>query len=372
MPRPVPDPSTGWWSIRIKVGNERRKYNLAKQPGWRKVGDKMPKKPPPEVELLARRYQDMATMAKHGVDVSAARATDLAGYFATYAETYNLHRAANSQQILKRTFAHFLGYCERLGIKTMQAVTPAVCEDYMTARRKAGAARSTVKMERGCLSPIWVKAARNKVVPDNPWKFAVVPGKDDSAPPEFWTTEELDALIAGIRQPWLRDIVVVTVNIGARISSVLSLRWRDVLFDRGVVKLKSKTGHYEVPLNPVAKSVLERKKAESKTQLVFPAPRDPRKTLTVAVVYVAIWRTVQRLGLPLKGDYNHILRHTFASHAVMRGVPLVVVSKWLGHASINMTMKYAHLGQSESQRHMESFSLGSDAGPPPNDPSPRD
>ncbi|HKD43059.1 MAG TPA: tyrosine-type recombinase/integrase, partial [Myxococcaceae bacterium] len=42
----------------------------------------------------------------------------------------------------------------------------------------------------------------------------------------------------------------------------------------------------------------------------------------------------------------HTLRHTFASHLVMSGVPLAAVQKLLGHASIKTTMRYAHLSPS--------------------------
>jgi len=45
----------------------------------------------------------------------------------------------------------------------------------------------------------------------------------------------------------------------------------------------------------------------------------------------------------------HTLRHTFASHLVMRRVPLAAVQKLLGHASIKTTMRYAHLSPSVTE-----------------------
>jgi site-specific recombinase XerD len=38
-----------------------------------------------------------------------------------------------------------------------------------------------------------------------------------------------------------------------------------------------------------------------------------------------------------------VLRHTFASHLVMKGVPLKAVQKLMGHATIEMTLRYSHL-----------------------------
>jgi integrase len=47
----------------------------------------------------------------------------------------------------------------------------------------------------------------------------------------------------------------------------------------------------------------------------------------------------------------HILRHTYASHAMMNGMPLEVLQKQLGHADLRMTMRhYAHLCDTYKQK----------------------
>ncbi|MGA3716176.1 tyrosine-type recombinase/integrase, partial [Escherichia coli] len=59
--------------------------------------------------------------------------------------------------------------------------------------------------------------------------------------------------------------------------------------------------------------------------------------------YEAFKAALARAGIELpKGQRTHVLRHTFASHFMMRGGNILVLQQILGHSTIMMTMRYAH------------------------------
>ena len=55
----------------------------------------------------------------------------------------------------------------------------------------------------------------------------------------------------------------------------------------------------------------------------------------------------------IKDFHFHDLRHTFASHLVMAGVDITTVKELLGHKTINMTMRYAHLAPSHKVKAVD-------------------
>lgn len=63
--------------------------------------------------------------------------------------------------------------------------------------------------------------------------------------------------------------------------------------------------------------------------------------LTTPTTRRPMWRACKKAGLRQIGW--HVLRHSFASHLVMRGATMTAVQELLGHSSIVMTMRYAHL-----------------------------
>lgn len=60
----------------------------------------------------------------------------------------------------------------------------------------------------------------------------------------------------------------------------------------------------------------------------------------------AFRRALDKSGIELPPNQAaHVLRHTFASHFVMTGGDILSLQKILGHSTITMTMRYAHLSQ---------------------------
>ena len=131
---------------------------------------------------------------------------------------------------------------------------------------------------------------------------------------------------------------------GARISEIVDLRWEDVDFDANRIRLNGKKTKSDriIPISVTATEVL--KKNPQTSGPVFPG-------LTSNVIPIS--KVYKMAGLPKTG--YHLLRHTFAAHLATAGVPLRVISAYLGHSFGRTTELYAHMVPSEDDRSMEAI-----------------
>jgi site-specific recombinase XerD len=69
-----------------------------------------------------------------------------------------------------------------------------------------------------------------------------------------------------------------------------------------------------------------------------------------------IMKVYKKAGI--QGTNLHTLRHTFASHLIMKGVDPRTVQEYLGHSSLQITEKYSHLSKSHRRGAINVLSFG--------------
>jgi integrase len=152
--------------------------------------------------------------------------------------------------------------------------------------------------------------------------------------------QALRAAAASGENPRALTIIKLLVFTGARKGEIAQLRWDEVDFSAGLLKLAdSKTGQKTLLLNAPARAVLSEVERIDASRFVFPATRGDGHFEGVSKV----WRKVRHLA-GLTEVRLHDLRHSFASVAVAGGASLPVIGALLGHAHAATTQRYAHLG----------------------------
>ena len=149
----------------------------------------------------------------------------------------------------------------------------------------------------------------------------------------------------GLRQQ--ADIIRLLLLTGCRAGEIRRLKWSEV--DGEVLALAdSKAGPRTVHLCARARGIIGRQ-PRGESAFVFPSPRDVARPRGHCL---RLWDSARR-DAGIEDARLHDLRHTFASHAVMNGVPVPVVSRLLGHANVKMTLRYAHLADKEIEAAAE-------------------
>lgn len=138
--------------------------------------------------------------------------------------------------------------------------------------------------------------------------------------------------------------VVLSLTTGARKAEIMSLRWGQINFSRKAITLdKTKNGTTRsIPLVGEGFTLLEEraKVRNLKDDRIFPATARAKKSTYLDLE--TAWRSALKTAAIT--DFRwHDLRHTSASYLAMLNVSLVEIAKVLGHKTLAMVMRYAHL-----------------------------
>lgn len=150
----------------------------------------------------------------------------------------------------------------------------------------------------------------------------------------------------------LTPAVLLSMNTGMRRGELLALRWANVdmkgkqLTVEGSTAKSAQTRH--IPLNDEALDVLKKWKAQ--------APAGDR-VIAVDTSFKTAWGALLERA-KITAFRWHDLRHHFASRLVQAGVPLNTVRELLGHGSMAMTLRYAHLAPDQKREAVAKLTEG--------------
>jgi integrase len=267
-----------------------------------------------------------------------------------------------------------------------------VAELIRIARAK-GLAPWTIKGMLTPLGRIFALAMRRGIISENPLarlQSEELPKGESKDPPRVLSREQIAILLRSAPERY-RPIIGVAVMGGLRQQEVLGLRWSEVDFKAGVlrvrhqltrgdritpprpVQLKTKAGVRDVVLLPDLARMLQRLLKEIAAERGLPRPEDCVFTTTTGSPLN--YRNVSTRGLDKAADAAnlnppgvpkltfHDLRHTYGSHLAQSGLDPVGVQRQLGHARPSITMDlYVHEFETARRREQVSERLASALG----------
>ena len=164
--------------------------------------------------------------------------------------------------------------------------------------------------------------------------------------PDYFTEEEADALVDAAPSYPTRMAFRIMLRTGLRVSEALALRRVDLRLDQDppiiVVQTdspgnKARRGR-EVPVPAdLVESLRDLASFHSKDRY------QPMLNLSRQWVGQVMKDTAAQIGIDPARAHPHALRHTYGRNCVLRGVPIPVLQKWLGHASMVDTQRYVEL-----------------------------
>jgi integrase len=262
--------------------------------------------------------------------------------FGEIAADYLEYSMANKRS-WKRDRTSINALSREFGKHRLTEITPWLIEKYKRKRREQ-VSPASVNRELACLKHMFTMAIHWGKVEENPVKRVKL-FRENNRRLRFLSQDETKDLLNECSEH-LRPIVITALNTGMRLSEILSLTWDCVDFDLGVITvLNSKNSELRnIPLNTILTEELGRLKLHPNSEYVF-ARKSGQPPLSIRTAWE---NALKRAGI--KDFRFHDLRHTFASNLVMAGADIVTVKELLGHKTVAMTMRYAHLNQEHKKR----------------------
>jgi integrase len=265
--------------------------------------------------------------------------------FDRFMEFSAANHAPNTIRRYKAILSNFrLFLSEHPNLKKVSQLNAGLIEEYKVYRKKQGAKSNTINIELKGIRVCFNNGVKWGLIKGGPMVGVKSLRIRDAKPPRFLSEDECNQLLQNCGKE-LYPIFFTFLHTGLRLEELINLEWSDIDFRNKKIHVRSKVDWIpkgkdrELPITKRLQSILEQLKRRARGNYVFESPDGGKLKRKLRRDLI---RIASKCGFP---DVTkiHSLRHTFASHLVMKGVDLPTVQKLLGHSDIKTTMVYAHL-----------------------------
>jgi site-specific recombinase XerD len=203
----------------------------------------------------------------------------------------------------------------------------------------------TLDHRRLILSGFFTWCYDEKYIPSNP-TVSLSPIKYEVTPRKSMTDTQMERMRDACKTAREKAILEVLYSTGCRCSELTNLKRSDIDLATREVKLYGKgRKHRKSYINARAEIALKNYLAERTDveEWLFVSERKPHHQLTKSGIEKIIHILGDRAGI--KDAYPHRIRHTFATDALNRGMPVTDLQVLMGHESIDTTTIYAKASQ---------------------------
>ncbi len=216
--------------------------------------------------------------------------------------------------------------------------------------------RNTINKHHSRLRTVLNKAINEDLLVKSPYrKFKL---KDKKTNRDFLTADELDQmrdhdLSNNQSLDKVRDFFLFSCYTGLRFNDALSLKMDDIVSaDQGIrfisIKMHKTDDFVMIPLISEAQAIIEKYNEHPDREVLdFILPRISNQKVN------SYLKTLADIVGIKKTITHHVARHTFATQALNRGIPIEVVQKLMGHTDIQTTQIYAKMLTSTIVKEME-------------------
>jgi len=240
------------------------------------------------------------------------------------------------------THRRLLAMCEAMGNPRADLFSADKFAEYRANRIKAGISASNMNREQAYLRAVFNEMIRlDHWKKENPLK-KLRAFKIQERELSYLAPDDIIKLLNALKTTKSQHVCLV-----ARVCLATGARWGEAE-DLRASQIKNGSIQFVQTKSSKARSVPITKRLEDELKTHFDENGEGERLFKDAYASFRQGLKVAELDLPA-GQMTHILRHTFASHFIMNGGNILALQKVLGHQSLVMTMRYAHLSPEHLQ-----------------------